>query len=119
MGITDVHSPWAYFITVADSNHQMEGWYKVSRTDVTHRGGAGLFAYHASLRKALLEAFPSYPWEAEKFVHKDRPYQAHRYPHNWWNNAEHRKQLIRGLEAEFNITEVILRDLLDNLLPST
>ena len=78
----------------------MTDWYGVTRTEVEHMGGRGLFMYYNSLEAALRSIYPDVEWDSSKFA------AAGRTPVGHWKDANNLKHALDRAEEKLGITKV-------------
>jgi len=77
----------------------MDGWYKVSASEVKKRGGAGLLThYGGSISKALKTVYPEYNWQFWKFS---------TVPAGEWDEIPNQRQFMDWYANEYGIKSPI------------
>ena len=79
---------------------KLSDWYRISRKQVSVRGGERLFRYFPSLDSALRAVYPSYPWETWKFVEGDQA------PRGFWKQKDNLLKAVDWVEKKMGLTKV-------------
>ena len=77
-------------LEIADEANQLSDWYKVSRYQITSRGGGTLLRQYRSLTKLLAAMYPDFEWRSEGFA------EAGKVPNDCWKDDGN---LLRALDA--------------------
>jgi len=84
----------------ATNNLQATDWYGVTRKEVLHHGGWGLFYHYTTLFDALKAAYPDHDWNESNF------YARRATPPGYWTNKEHLGTALDRAENQLGIQQV-------------
>lgn len=82
--------------------YQPSDWYKVTRKQIEHEGGKGLFRYYSSLQQILKEVYPDYDWDVMRFINEG----GHRPTAGHWKDKKNIDAAWKRIESKLGIKMV-------------
>lgn len=80
---------------------KLSDWYTISPDQVKKVGGSDLLNYYSSLKGALRDLYPGYPWEPKKFAATRL-----NWPSYYWLDVANQKKFLELIGPKLGIVEV-------------